>query len=60
MAYKIQDELRCICRKKLSSKQRLYETAWSGVYWCGDPKCAHRIMRRECERMKASDPCNHE
>ncbi|HOI38491.1 MAG TPA: hypothetical protein PLF11_14040 [Bacillota bacterium] len=60
---KILDELRCGgCRKQLSRSQKLYETAWSGVYWCGDAKCAFRIMRRECrdDRLKVSDPCNWE
>ena len=61
--YKILDELRCAgCRVKLSTGQKLYETAWGGVYWCGSSQCAHRIMWRECknERLKVSDPCNHD
>ena len=61
MARKILDELKCAgCRRKLSAKQRLYETAWGGVYWCGAPICAHQIMWRECknERLKVSDSCN--
>ena len=46
---KILDELRCDgCGKKLSQKQTLYETAWSGVFWCGRDKCAIKIMEDEC------------
>ena len=35
--------------------KKMFATAWSGVYWCGQPKCAHKIMRRESERMKKKD-----
>ena len=56
---KILDELVCShCGKKLSHKQPLYETAWSGVYWCGSPECAYEILMGECEELDPDDECN--
>ena len=67
MAKRILDELHCgACKVKMGKKlldgkrQRMYETAWSGLFWCGDPKCAHKIMRKECERLSLRDSCNYE
>lgn len=63
MAKNILDDLRCEgCTKKLSKKQKLYETAWCGVYWCGKPKCAYKIMLNQCDgdELDADDPCNQE
>ena len=58
---KILDDLRCdICKKKLAKSQKLYETAWSGVYWCGVARCAYLIMKRECSKLRPGDPCNRE
>lgn len=58
---KIYDELRCSsCGKKLSKKQTLFDTAWLGVYWCGQQECAYYILDGECEELDVDDPCNHE
>ncbi len=58
---KIFDELRCYhCNKKLSKKQTLFDTAWSGIYWCGEDECAVSILINQCEEFDANDPCNHE
>lgn len=58
---KIINELRCACcGKKLSSKQPLFDTAWSGVYWCGDPECANWILQGNCTELDATDECNRE
>jgi hypothetical protein len=56
---KILDELHCgHCGRKLSKARALYETAWSGLYWCGKQKCAYEIMQSECEELSCDDPCN--
>lgn len=59
---KILDELCCAsCDRKLRKNSKLYDTAWSGVYWCGRSKCAVKIMEWECRREEfdPDDPCNH-
>ncbi len=56
---KIFDELKCeVCGKKLSAKQTLFDTAWSGVYWCGGPECALELLQECCEELSADNPCN--
>jgi len=67
MAKQILDELRCeSCHRKLGAhnnehkRQPMYETAWSGLYWCGSPVCAYRIMCKECTRLSLKDSCNYE
>ena len=61
MAKKILDELTCrSCGKKLSKTQPLFETAWSGLFWCGETSCAKNIMDDECTELDADDPCNHD
>ena len=58
---KIMEELRCHeCGKKLSRKQPLFDTAWSGLYWCGSPECAYEIMAENCAEFDADDPINHD
>ena len=58
---KILDELNCFCcGTKLSKEDTLFETAWSGVYWCGRHDCAISIMEDECEKLDAEDSCCHE
>jgi hypothetical protein len=58
---KILDELKCdSCGKKLSKKQPLFETAWSGVYWCGSPGCANEILFEQCNELDPEDDVNHE
>ena len=58
---KIMDDLRCaVCNKKLSKKQRLFDTAWSGVYWCGGSKCAETLLLNECKEFDTADKCTHE
>ena len=60
---KVMDELQCSnCGRKLSVKHSLYETAWSGVYWCGRDKCAIEIMTEECsaDELDPNDNCNRE
>ena len=58
---KILDELKCdSCGKKLSRKEPLFDTAWSGVYWCGQTECAYNILDAECEEFDFDDPNNHE
>lgn len=58
---KIFDELHCQnCGKKLSNKQPLFDTAWSGVYWCGSIDCAMEIMSNCCEEFDSEDECNRE
>jgi hypothetical protein len=44
----IGDEIKCICGKRFTAKQGMHDTAWSGVYWCGDTECADIIMGNEC------------
>lgn len=58
---KLYDELKCyICEKVLSEDQELYETAWSGVYWCGSNECAGEILTDLCEELDFTDPDNWE
>lgn len=60
---KVLEELRCDgCDRKLSAKKPLYETAWSGCYWCGRGKCAIKIMEDNClgEELDVNDDCNRE
>ena len=58
---KVFDELRCYsCERKLSKKNALFETAWSGVYWCGSEECAGVILHNCCDELDYKDPCNHE
>jgi len=58
---KIMDEMRCyICKKKISKKQPLYDTAWSGLYWCDSPECAFEIMQNECDEIDSDDECIRE
>ena len=61
MRVKILDEACCSgCGKQLSAKQPLFDTAWSGVYWCGNAKCAQGILEANCEEISAEDKCYHE
>ena len=61
MGIKILDELCCgACGQKLSRKHPLFDTAWSGLYWCGRPSCAFDILDAECEELDYEDTCNHE
>lgn len=61
MEAKILDELCCEgCGKQLSPKQPLFDTAWSGVYWCGKTDCALAILEGNGEELNAEDKCNHE
>lgn len=61
MARELLEELYCSgCRKKLSTKQKLFETVWSGIYWCGGRECAYKIMRRERgEKLRLNDHTNY-
>lgn len=57
------DELRCsACDRKLSKRNELFETAWSGIYWCGREQCAIDIMTEECssDQLDPEDECNRE
>ncbi len=55
---RISDEMKCsVCGKKLSKKQVLFDTAWSGVYWCGDQECAQSLLETQCTEFSADDPC---
>ena len=48
----IQEEIYCSgCKRALRKDLPMYETAWSGVYWCGDPRCATKILKRECKKV---------
>lgn len=56
---KILDEMRCsICGRKLSRAKALFETAWSGVYWCGSEPCAFELLTNECEELDAMESKN--
>ena len=60
---KVLDELRCYsCKKKLSHKQTLFDTGWSGVYWCGSNECAIDIMGDMCgsDEFNVDDDTNRE
>lgn len=47
----IQEEIYCEgCKRPLRKDLPMYETAWSGIYWCRDPRCATKILRRECKK----------
>lgn len=57
------DELLCCesCGQIGDDKTPLFDTAWSGVHWCGSASCAHTIMRDNCDNIDvepfAEDVC---
>ncbi len=58
---KILDELHCYsCGRKLRRNSKLYDTAWSGVYWCGRKICAFKILIEECQELSVYDDLNRE
>ena len=44
-------ECKCAACGETPDETTLFETGWSGIYWCGGTDCAFIIMESECTEV---------